>query len=523
MRFCKCIYILLFVVYINNLYGQSKIKCDLIGISSLAFDKNPLLKRSTYTIQNAGADFQIQKSVFDVNSYSGLLVKNSRYNLFDADTRNQFIDKVLKTNTSEFSAGVRKKLRSGQTTDISLNYGFNNSNLPFDSFNQNVGAYWGNHTSTINFSLTQPLLRGRGREVTTVSERVSLLYIENSKKNNEFTNSYEILQIGFAYWNYFTAFKNVEIYKQNESRVRNVLEITNELIKADKKPAGDIVQVNADLANQEKLTILAEQNLYTARLNLGRAIGLSNEESLLLDIPENEFPTISQSEYRKDLDKNTFIKLAKGKRADLKALKKVYEALEMQAKLAANNTTPQLDLTALASYGSASMGNGISETFSSLTSNQGRNMSVGAKLSFTFPVNNNLAKGNLAKINVALNDQKVINDNLQRNVELNISNALNNLNNSVLVLEKAKEALNNYQVAFNNEQGKFQTGLTTLLNLILFQERLTASQLEYLQAYQQFANAIINLRHETGTLISQDNQGFTLDQKSFYSIPQTDN
>ena len=111
MRFCKCIYILLFVVYINNLYGQSKIKCDLIGISYKAFDKNPLLKRSTYTIQNAGADFQIQKSVFDVNSYSGLLVKNSRYNLFDADTRNQFIDKVLKTNTSEFSAGVRKKLR----------------------------------------------------------------------------------------------------------------------------------------------------------------------------------------------------------------------------------------------------------------------------------------------------------------------------------------------------------------------------------------------------------------------------
>ena len=124
-------------------------------------------------------------------------------------------------------------------------------------------------------------------------------------------------------------------------------------------------------------------------------------------------------------------------------------------------------------------------------------------MTFTFPVNNNLAKGNYAKSLVALNDQKISNDNLQRNIELNISNAINTLDNSVVVLERAKEALNSYKDAFNNEQVKLQAGLTTILNVILFQERLTSSELEYLQAYQQFANAIINLRHETGTLISQ--------------------
>jgi outer membrane protein TolC len=129
----------------------------------------------------------------------------------------------------------------------------------------------------------------------------------------------------------------------------------------------------------------------------------------------------------------------------------------------------------------------------------------------------------LAKSNIAVNDQKVANENLQRNIELNISNALNNLNNSVLVLEKAKEALDSYKEAFNNEQVKFQTGLTTILSLILFQERLTSSELQYLQAYQQFANAIVNLRHETGTLILQDNRGFAIDQKAFYIIPNTDN
>lgn len=523
MRFCKFIFTLLLVVYINDLYGQSKIKCDLLEISSKAFDKNPTLKRSSYAVQDAVANLQLQKSIFDFNAYSEFGVRNSSYTLFDADPRNQFVDKVLKTNTINFTAGMRKKLRTGQTTDVSLNYGFNNSNLPYDGFNQNVGAYWGNHISTINYSLTQPLLRGRGRDIATALERTSSLYIENSKKNNEFTNSQEILQIGFAYWNYYAAYKNLDIYKQNESRVKNVLGITKELIKADKKPAGDLVQVSADLANQEKQTILAEQNLYQARLSLGRAIGLSNEESLLLDIPTNEFPTIAQSEYRNNFDKNAFIKIARQERADVKAVEKISEALVMQYKLAENNIKPQLDLTGSILYGSASAGNGIGETFSSLTNNQGRNMGAGVKLTYTFPVNNNLAKGNLAKRNIALNDQNVANDNLQRNIDLNISSAINNLNNSVLVVQKAEEALNFYKEAFSNEQVKFQTGLTTILNLILFQERLTSSELQYLQANQQFADAIINLRHETGTLILQDNQGFTIDQKSFYTIPNTDN
>lgn len=523
MRFCKYIFIFLLIIYYSNLYGQSKIKCDLIEMASRAFELNPTLKRSAYAIQDAQANLQVQRSVFDFNSYSNLTVRNSNYMLFNADPRNQFVDKVLKSNITDFSAGFRKRLRSGQLTDISLIYGFNSSNLPLNSFNENVGAYWGNHLSTVNVSLTQPLLRGKSRDIATTLERNSYLYIENTKRNNEFANSYEILQIGFAYWNYYTAFKNLEIYRKNESRVRSVLDITKELVKADKKPAGDLIQVNADLANQEKFTIKAEQNLYGARLDLGREIGLSNEESLLLDIPMNEFPTISTSDYRNTLDKNDFIKVAKEKRADLKAVRKISEALMMQYKLAENNTKPQLDLTGFVFYGSASTGNGIGETFSSFTNNQGRNMGAGAKLTFTFPVNNNLAKGNLAKSNIAMNDQKVANENLQRNIELNISNALNNLNNNVLVLEKAKQALDNYKEAFSNEQAKFQTGLTTILSLILFQERLTTSELQYLQAYQQFANSIVNLRHETGTLISQDNKGFSIDQKAFYLIPNADN
>ena len=71
---------------------------------------------------------------------------------------------------------------------------------------------------------------------------------------------------------------------------------------------------------------------------------------------------------------------------------------------------------------------------------------------------------------------------------------------------------------YNNEQIKFKNGLTILLNLIQFQERLTFAELEYLSAKQQFAIAIINLRYETGTLLV--GQGTSSINKSlFYTIP----
>jgi outer membrane protein len=519
----KIISVLLMISSFGNLYGQSKIKCDLIELSYKAFDKSPSIKRSYYSIQGAEANLQIQQGTFNTNTFSELGFRNNRNNLFEADPRNQYIDNVLKSNNVNFSAGLQKRLRTGQLTEVSLSYGLNENNFPFNNFNEKVGVYWGTHTSTINFSLTQPLLRGKGRNVATTFERTSRLYVENSKNNNIFTNSSEILQIGLAYWEYYTAFKSLEIYKQNESRVRNVLDITNELVKADKKPAGDVVQVSADLANQEKTTIMAEQGVFQARLNLGRVIGLNEEESLLLDNPTNNFPTMTESAYKNGLDKNIFIRIAKDRRGDLKAVRQLSEALDVQYKFAENNVKPQLDLTGFVFYGGSTMGNGAGEVFSTLTNYQGRNTGVGARLTFTFPVNNNVAKGNLVKSNVAINDQKVYNDNLQRNVELNISNSVNNLNNSVLALKKAEEALGYYKEAFNNEQVKFQTGLTTILNLILFQERLTSAELRYLQAYQQFANAIIILRHETGTLVNPEGNGFSIDRKAFYSIPDTDN
>lgn len=519
MRSAKSILRIFLICVSSSAFSQTVINGDLIDLSGLAFAKSPNIQRNYFSIQDSEAELQIQRSVFDYNLNSELAYQRNHYWLFDTDTRNLYVDRILKSNTVDFYSKLQKKIRSGQTLKLDLQYSFNNDNFPFNNFSQFIGPRVGDYTQILKLSLVQPLLRGRGTRITTISERVAGLYIEITKENSAYGNSYEILQIGDAYWNYYTAFKNLEIYLQNEKRVRDVLEMTKELVKADKKPAGDLSQIYADLANQEKLTVTAQQNLYNARLNLGRVVGLSDDESQQIGDPQNGFPTAQESGVSQSLDKEFFTNLALQNRNDLIAAQKSTTAAEMQYELAENNKKPQLDLEGFFFYGNASQGNGRNYKFSSLVNDEGRYMGAGAKLTFSFALNNNFAKGNLYRSRVALTDQNVVTKNLQRNIELNISTAVNNLQSSVLILERSKEALENYRKAFNDEQLKFQTGLTTLLNVILFQERLTNSELQYLQAQQNFALSILNLRHETGTLISQDAKGFKINRESYYSIP----
>ncbi|GAA4414911.1 TolC family protein [Nibrella viscosa] len=522
MRHCLSALLVGLTVLTSDVYAQ--VKGNLIEIARKAFDKNPTLLRSGYMIRSAEADLQIQRSVFDLNSFSELSFRNNQYTLPGADPRTAYVENsILRNNVLGLSAGLRKRLRTGQLTEFSLNYGFANNNYPLNSFNQPINLYLGTNTSGFTFSLTQPLLRGRARPIATALERANYLYLLNAKSGNEFTTSYEIWQIGQAYWNYYTAYKNLEIYKQSEDRIRNVLAVTEELVKGDKKPAGDLTQIRSDLANQEKLTIMAGQELYAARIQLGKAIGLSTEESLEIDVPENAFPTIAESAFTSGLDKADFIRMARERRADLMAARHGHEALQQQFLLARNNTKPQLDLTGFVGYGSASTGNRLGDVMASFANNESRSIGTGARLTFTFPVNNNWAKGNLTKSYMALNDQNVVVGNIQRLIELDVSNDLNYLENSVANLQKAGEVLNYNQVVFRDEQVKFQAGLTTLLSLILFQERLMTSQLRYLQAYRQFAQAILNLRHDTGTLIVPDSKGFVIDRNAFYTIPDTSN
>ena len=518
--------LILVCLSIFNAHSQQSREGDLIQLARLTLEKNPILKSSEIQITSSEGNVRVQQSTFDYQLTSAFALRENKNYLFEADPRNEaFENAFIETHATDFSLGFQRKFRSGLSSALQLNYEQSASNFPFNQFNQNISPFLANHSVTTTLSLTQPLWRGRGRRVVAALERAAKLQVESSQDTYQITTAFELSQMAIAYWQYLCAFKNLSIFEENEKRIRNVLEITEELVKADKKPAGDLVQIQADLANQERQTTVAIQNVYTARLNLGRAIGLSETESESIGQPSNEFPTIVASGFTNEFSKSQMIELAIRNRKDLSASQKTREALEAQYKVATNNLRPQLDLTGFGSYGGSNTGNGLDPALEVLNNREGRNYGVGLRLNFSFPLNNNLAKGNRIQSKAAVEDQEITIDNLKRNMAINVDIAVNDLKNTIFILEKARESLAYSQTVFDNEQVKFQNGLTTLLNLIIFQDRLTLAQRDYLLAQQQFAIAIVNLRFETGTLLpdTTDISSFAIDKNTFYQIPTDTN
>lgn len=499
--------------------GQNTLPADLLSLSRFALDHNFDIRRSELSVENARADLTVEKGAFDFQFNSKLAYEHTGYSLFERDPRNEFLKGKLNTNGWDLTTALQKKFRTSQLFEVGVQYAFDNNNLPFNDFSDPLPRYRGNYIGTLNLSITQPLLRGRGKRITQIPETMAELFIEVTDKEAMHLNSAKLTETVNAYWGYYTAYRALEIYRQNEDRARRVLEMTQELVQADKKPFGDLAQIEADLANQEGMTYRAEQNLYARKMELGRTLGLSEAQSREIGDPEDDYPETGESLSVHKPSIHYFMDLAKENRTDLEAAEIHKTALEEGIYLARDQLRPQLDLGGFGFYGNASQGTGKVFKASSLTSTPGRYWGVGAQLTFSFNLNNRVAKGNLTKSKLAYDDQVLAREDLERNIDLNLKIAYSDFNQSLLILDRAQVALQKYEEAFENEQERFTAGLTTLLNLIIYQERWTNAQLGFIEAQEQYAQAILLLRHETGTLLSEGPNGVYLDKEKYYTIP----
>lgn len=505
-------------IILLNAQDTQKISCDLSSLYQITLSKSPTIQRQQIQNKRATADRQLATSIFDYTLFADLSLNRSDLNLLSGDQRRPLIGSHLKANTMALNGGVQRMFRSGLRVSSGLEYSRIADNLPLNTVGQEVGSFISNNNMTAFVSVAQPLWRGRGRSIVTANEKTTDIGIESQLHNAAFVTAGQVFNMALNYWQYVGANQAYEVYQSNEERVRKVLEITNELVGAEKKPAGDLVQIQADLKDKERQTILSEQQLFSARQNLGRSIGISTVESTSIGIPTNNFPDVESIGTTINLQK--LLDIAYANRDDLKALKKSLEISSIYVDVAENNTKPQLDLTAFARYGSTELGNSISRFFSVLGQNEGRNYQVGVGLNYLFPVNNNRAEAELLTSQLIYSDQEINIQDQIRNIELNVSIAYNNLLNSIEAVKKSEQALRYYEDVFSNEQIKFQNGLTTLLNLILFQERLTFAQLDYIQNQQQFAIALSNLRYETGTIFSSEASNSQFDSAIFYALPE---
>lgn len=484
---------------------------ELLEAVVISLAKNPLLELSEASVafqeavlQSAAGEFDFQlKSSFSTSRDNTPLLSYQRVEGIAA----------LQTDLITYSLGLVKRWRSGITmsstaTLTRITDQFSNATTP--------------NYAELNFITQIPLLRSRGTRATTANEKAAEIEYEASLLALQHTAAEQVWKTVQAYWNYVAAWQHYNILKASQTRAEALVRETEILIEAGERPRAEKEQPSANLADKVTARIAAEQTLVAARQNLGLVMGLGADEIFNLPDPATSFSEIPEIELLDSIHSQWYIEQALRNRADLLALQCQERSSRVLWEAAIVNARPQLDLNLKLGYSGLDEGREANRFFTPFNTN-----TTGANLlaTLTFALPTNSQQGIMLQRYALYQQSLTQSSELARNICSTTIVALEDLKRSVLRLQNSREAIELYRGVVTNEEKKLQQGISTIIDVIFVEERLTNALLNNISAWLGYANAVVNLRYQTGTLLRVGRNGeFEVSMKELIHIPlATDN
>ncbi len=510
---------LICLVYSASLYAENY-DGSLIGAVRITLERQYSIAISKQQVLLGEAAVLSAQSVFDQMLNAGASVQHTNTPMSSIYSVSGFIPPYspiseLTADVTSYTAGLTQKLRSGITVNPALTVTHTLDNyMNFASpSNANVA---------LNFTL--PLQKGQGEEVTTANERSALLSRDAALQNQKYAVSTAITATVAAYWNYLAAKQALDIARSTEERAQNLLNDSRKLAAGDEIPRSDIRRYESKLLNETGIRIGAEQSLVLARNSLGLAMGFRGSEIAIIPAPIDSFQMIDDTGLDAISIQTLSTELAaavQNRRADILALESSMRATEALLVAADNSIKPQLDLIVSVGY------NGMLDrrpgattplALDALGSNvRGGNASVG--LNYLFPVNNHAAQGQILQQTATLEQIRLQKEALMSNIQSSIEVSLNSLRNAADQLKHVKAEVKIQQEVYDNEKKKYRVGMATLLDLFINLDQLTIDQSNEVNARLNLAQALIQVRFQTGTLLNPDIENQTLDYSRLVTVP----
>jgi outer membrane protein len=478
--------------------------------------RHPLLRIQEQQVIAQQGVLQQAKGQFDTNLGGDASQKHAYRPLtaYEAFQYAQF-DRVpitsASTNTSQITLGATKELRNGIVLTPSITA---------TRLTDNLTNRGGISQGSIEFAVTIPLLRGRGRAVVTAQETSSALQVKAAMSEVNETITGLLATVASSYWNVVAATKQLELLSGSESRTSTLVESIQSLIDADRLPQADVFNVKADMAVREANRLAGEQRLVEARQQLAIDMGL--DASAISELPEvtTEFPAelpLDQMPAGPDALEH-YIQLAIDQRPELAAQKQRQQASRIIVGASRNALKPELDVTIGTGVSGLDEGSRFDEyLFSPAHSARGEDLRGG--ITYRFPPARDAAAGALKQATAAAAQADLQYQEIARKTAAAVGPALSGIRSDVLQLRRMRESVQFYRSSLDAEREKLRMGAGNVINTITTEDRLSGALQGEIQAELDYAQALVRLRLATSTIVSSDQKGGSIDPAVFNALP----
>jgi outer membrane protein len=420
---------------------------------------------------------------------------------------------LVQTSTANYNQVVG----AGPTVSAGFTAVRQSSNSAFSFFNPSV-------TTGLNFSLTQPLLQGRGNLQVRAPLMIAETQLHIVSEQSQVTIANSISSAASQYWEAIRARDSIRVAQQSLDLAQKSYNHDKQAVDLGAMSKLDILQSQSQVA-QRKVDLIQAQSFYRQALDgLRRLIGADlRPDTINIQIELEDDPKALPPGFQ-SLAIDDAIAKALHDRPELSAAARRIAIDDLNAKVARNSLLPRLDLSLVAggsglggnqlpvvlplgqgttSFVAGGLGDSLSQLFAFNSPYYGFGLTLG------LPIKASSAKASLASSLVNRVRDRYSQRQAQQQIILDVKTA-----NSEFELAQASvdAALASRELANQNvdaEQQKYQLGTVTAFELLTAQSQLATAESSVVNAYVNYQKAVVDYRRATWTIL--DDLGIVVD------------
>lgn len=383
--------------------------------------------------------------------------------------------------------GVSIPLRTGGTASVSLPISRVETNNTFSTLNP---AY----TSDLAFSISHPLLRNAGREVTTTPILIASYNRQISEGQTKLAVINQLAAVDRAYWRLYQAGRDLEVRQQQYELAQAQLERAERLVNSGRRAEIELVRAQSGVADRLDAIIVAQNTLLRRQREFKRLI---NMPGLEVDNTSRLVTKTDPCPVQYLFDGALLANVAEQNRMEMLEIELRLLSDSANMRLAQNQMLPQLDLNA--TYTINGLGGSFNRSWDMLERNRFEDWSVGA--TFSTPIGNEGPRARFRQAMLTRLQRLGTREARKQTIRQEVLDAVDAIEAGWQRILATRQATILSARTLAAEQRQFDVGNSTSTNVLDAATRLAEAQLAEILAVTEYEVAQVDLASATGTLL----------------------
>jgi len=379
------------------------------------------------------------------------------------------------------------------------------------------------YSSEFQLSLTQPLLKNFGIDLNKRNIHIAKNEVDISDHEFKTKVIETVSEVENTYWDFVFTLGDLEVKQKSLERAKDFQRRVKAQVLVGTMAPIETLQAESEVASREEFLLTAQDAIDDNQDKLKNILNIdfSSPQGISPIYPSTQANVLIE-----DFDFNEILKMALSNRPDYLAKKKDLENKDILVKYQENQIYPSVDLvgslginglsgeaitiTSGTFQGTSAYGGGYGNSLTDALSTNYYDWEFGVK--FSYPLGNRSAKSKLSASRLEKAQLILGIKDLEKKIILEVRESARQLTTDSKRIKAATIAKKLAEEKLKAEGKKFEVGLSTSFNVLVFQEDLAEAQsneiktiIDYKQSRIRFRKSIAStLKHHDVTLTTKE-------------------